>query len=128
MNKLTIYTLLIITFSLLVGCGNKDINKSLDETAFNSVMAKEDTIVEPDVITIDIQTKSKNNISTKSYSDSNKIEAICDYIRNLSWYDLQNGNPDDENGTKYVVTYTNEDSTTKTYYFKDSCYFKTNNF
>lgn len=85
-------------------------------------------VKEKTVIAIDIASQPQQEDYTRHYSDAIKIEEICDYIRRLTWNDLKDENPDMENGAEYSVTYTYEDETTKTYYFKEDSYFKSENF
>lgn len=124
MKKFMIYPTLLLTICFICnGCNNKDIKYISDNNIPSSVAVKEKNVIQ-----IDVQIKSDNHVSTKSYSDSSKIEKICGYIRELTWDDLQGENPDHENGAEYMVTYINEDNTTKVYYFKEDNYFKTDNF
>ena len=119
MKKIVICTAMITGICLLLsGCGGKDVNHTSDKNTTNAVKEKE-------VIKIDVEIKTEGESFSKSYSDSKKISEICDFIQELSWNDLQDEIPDEENGTEYVVTCTNEDNTTKAYYFKENNYFKT---
>ncbi|MFQ9695806.1 MAG: hypothetical protein ACLRY5_03135 [Zhenhengia sp.] len=88
----------------------------------NTVAVKEKTVI---AIGYCFTTTTRGLYSTHSII---KIEEICDYIRRLTWDDLKDENPDLENGAEYSVTYTYEDETTKTYYFKEDSYFKSENF
>lgn len=119
MKKIVLCILFItIICILLVACDNKTISGFP-----NTVAVKEKT-----VIAIDIASQPQQEDYTRHYSDAIKIEEICDYIRRLTWNDLKDENPDRENGAEYSVTYTYEDETTKTYYFKEDSYFKSENF
>lgn len=103
---------------LCVACNNEYSEHSSESAA----------VIEKNVIAIDISSQPQQNEYTCHYSDVAKIESICNYIRDLTWDDLTTQKPDTEKGIEYTVTYTNEDNTTKTYYFKEPNYFKTDNF
>lgn len=119
MNKIIsiIFCSAIISVSL-VACNSKPptnspISEAIDEST---------------VVAIDISTQPANDDYTRHYSDPAKIEEICSYIRGLSWHDLKNEDPNKEDGTEYIVTYSKDDDTTKIYYFKDDRYFKSDTF
>ncbi len=117
MKKMCLIISFIIICLMFVACnGNKGIN---DNSLPVATSAKEAVVVE-----ISVSTSPENADYIRHYTNKDKIEKIRSFIRGLIWSDVTSEEPDKETGTLYTLTFTYEDSTKKTYYFKENQYFK----